>query len=145
MRFVFNGDVYAISFRKAKTNVVAYSGFPEATEALSRYPNTIVTLHKLDNREFGLKNAEVVAYGNVACYHKDTYNYEVGRRLALKDLCTSQRNRGGSKPKVTREMSALIWKAYFNRNNPDVEVSGGNNTPPTTPSSEAVSADFAVS
>lgn len=141
MKFIYHGDVYAINFQRRQVLVRAYSGGEEGNERLSKYPSTEVFLLKLDPKEFGTKNAEVIAFGSTACYHKDRFDPEIGRRNALKNLCTSPRNRisvEGKAIKVTREMSALIWKAYFNRYNPDVEVSdepSGNNTPLPPPNS----------
>lgn len=141
MRFIYKGDVYAINFQRKKVLVKAYSEGADGKEVLSKYPTTEVVLLKLDPKEFGTKNAEIVAVGSVGCYVKDKYDPEVGRRMALTDLCTAPRNReprNGGNPRVSKPMAALIWKAYFNRNNPDVEISdeggneGGTGTGPVT-------------
>lgn len=137
MRFIYKGDVYALNFQRKQVLVTAYSEGANGKEVLSKYPSTEVVLLKLDPKEFGTKNADVVAVGMVGCYVKDKFDPEIGRRMALTDLCTSPRNRKdrvGQGPRVPKEMAALVWRAYFNRRNPDVEISdegsGGAATPP---------------
>jgi hypothetical protein len=131
MRFIYKGDVYAINFQRKKVLVKAYSEGADGKETLSKYPSTEVVLLKLDPKEFGTKNSEIVAVGSVGCYVKDKFDPEIGRRMALTDMCTTPRNRearNGQPARVPKDMARLVWKAYFNRNNPDVEVSdeGGN-------------------
>lgn len=128
MRFIYKGDVYAINFQRKKVLVKAYSDGADGKEQLSKHPSTEVLLLKLDPKEFGTKNSEIVAVGSVGCYVKDKYDPEVGRRMALTDLCTAPRNRevrNGAAVRVPKDMARLIWRAYFNRSTPDIEISDG--------------------
>jgi hypothetical protein len=121
MRFVFRGHTYALEFSRNRTLITTYKKGKEV-EQLSKYPSTTATIYRLDPKEVGLKNAEVIASETVGCNVKDRFDYEVGRRNALrKTLAVATRLE-----RVTKDFRTVMWAVYFNRSN-------GSGKPPATP------------
>lgn len=104
MRFQYEGKTYAIEFQRDSE---------QAGERVRRY-----TTARLLLVEDGAAPI-IVRQGKVACYYKDQFSYESGRKAALATALYDAPTLKGGEPiigkRLPKEFKRTVWESYFRR------------------------------
>ena len=101
MRFTFNGEQYALEFKRIPRE---FTDPRDGLRKLSAKPYTTVNLLQFDGNG---QNPAIFRTGTVGCWWRDNYSLEKGRLGAMKLM-----TKGNS---LSKEFKQAVWLAYFNR------------------------------
>lgn len=110
MRFEFEGDTFAIDFKREYKTIRNATTIRKGVEVLvpvkSKFPYTTANLLKLDPTKRGLVGSSIYATATVGAWHREpVFSTETGRLRALRNLVRT----------LPKSMRPKVFSAYFSR------------------------------